>query len=115
MRLIYILFGYLGLILMLIASFYPQAHTTASVEHLDKLLHFATYLIATYYHLWLYPNRNKYLLCFSMLVFGGLIEILQPILSNRTAEWIDLLANLIGIIGAFYLYQFKILSFLQKN
>ena len=42
--------------------------------------------------------RNKFSIAFfSSSIFGGLIEIYQgTILTNRTGDWVDFLANCIG-------------------
>jgi VanZ family protein len=47
------------------------------------------------------PRALQWALLAGLLAFGGLIELLQQFVPNRSAEWGDLLADAIGIgIGA---------------
>ena len=46
---------------------------------------------------------NKWVLfIFLFIIFGGVIEIIQPYV-NRYGEWLDFLANTIGVILGFFL------------
>ena len=46
---------------------------------------------------------NKWVLfIFLFIIFGGVIEIIQPYV-NRCGEWLDFLANAIGVIFGFFL------------
>ena len=46
---------------------------------------------------------NKWVLfIFLFIIFGGVIEIIQPYV-NRYGEWLDFLANAIGVIFGFFL------------
>ena len=45
-------------------------------------------------------NTNKIFLIFLFVFFGGTIEIIQPYI-NRNGEWLDFLANCLGIITGF--------------
>jgi VanZ family protein len=66
----------------------------ASVLHVDcKLYRSAAIQLTQYLTCTLFP-----------LIFGGLIEIFQPVLSNRTASWWDFVLNATGIIFSFLLF-----------
>jgi len=42
-----------------------------------------------------------FLLIFLFIIFGGLIEMIQPYV-NRYGEWLDFFANTIGVISGFF-------------
>jgi len=44
--------------------------------------------------------RNLLLYLFLLIIYGGLIEIIQPYV-NRYGEWLDFLANTIGVISTY--------------
>lgn len=78
----------------------------------DKIVHFFFYgilviLLTRGFYKMENENyfRNKFSIAFfSSAIFGGLIEIYQgTILTNRTGDWVDFLANCIGAtIGLIY-------------
>ena len=46
-------------------------------------------------------NPKKYVLfIFSFVIFGGVIEIIQPFI-NRNGEWLDFFANTMGVFFGF--------------
>lgn len=81
-----------------------------SVENLDKLEHSIAYLVLTFswlfthtYHIKKYPRIVIIVGCF---IFGTVIEILQETLTTyRTASLLDLVANTVGIVTAFMLFN----------
>lgn len=90
---------------ILVASFMPSSHISSKLylfPHQDKVVHGCMYLGLAF--LFLLNSRNIFsittkFLIVSVLVIGaisGLIEILQPILSTRTADFADFIANTIG-------------------
>ena len=49
---------------------------------------------------------NKWVLfIFLFIIFGGVIEIIQPYV-NRYGEWLDFFANTIGVISGFFVGVF---------
>jgi VanZ family protein len=57
-------------------------------------------------------NAKRAFLMFVLFGYGGLIEILQASVPNRTADWADLLADTVGIaagaaVAAFVLFAFS--------
>jgi len=44
--------------------------------------------------------RNLLLYLLLLIIYGGLIEIIQPYV-NRYGEWLDFLANIIGVISTY--------------
>ena len=67
----------------------------------DKTYHlFAYFLLALPSGL---KKPNKWVLfIFLFIIFGGVIEIIQPYV-NRYGEWLDFFANTIGVISGFFI------------
>ncbi len=65
----------------------------------DKLSHFLTFVVLAFLADYSYtPSSNKISKSIWLLVFGLLIEIAQYYTASRSAEWKDLLADLVGIL-----------------
>lgn len=96
------LLGILGLLAIMVASLWPQA-PGPSIPHLDKVLHFSVYTIASFYYFQL-MHKSKYKLTFiALFLYSVLIEFLQYSLGGRTAEVYDAIANFIGVSMGLYL------------
>jgi len=95
-----------------------------SIPYIDKIIHICMYgalgLVALSE-----SRRNDSLLGFHILVLliilmlSAIIEILQAtIVAARSAEWYDLLANFLGLLGAYIVYRligpWKIFNFLRS-
>jgi VanZ family protein len=82
------------LIVITIASLYP-ADSLPQVPGSDKTHHFIAYMILVFPLALAKPKNYKtYILL--LILFGGFIEIVQPYV-NRYGEWLDFLANSLGI------------------
>ena len=72
----------------------PEFHGTDKTHHL-----FAYFLLAFPTGL---QKPNKWVLFILLfIIFGGVIEVIQPYV-NRYGEWLDFLANTIGVIFGFF-------------
>jgi VanZ family protein len=83
-------------------SLYPL-ESLPSVPGSDKTHHFTAYAIL------MLPTalrKPKYwqCICFFFICWSGMIELVQPAV-NRYAEWLDLAANTIGIVGGLLIAQ----------
>ena len=67
----------------------------------DKAYHLAAYFLLALPSGLKKPNKWV-LFIFLFIIFGGIIEIIQPYV-NRYGEWLDFLANTIGVILGFFL------------
>ena len=65
----------------------------------DKLNHMLAFTALACSGCLSYPfsGRRRTLMLFGLLIFGGLIELLQLFVPGRSSEWGDLLADSIGI------------------
>ena len=67
-------------------------------ESVDKWLHGATVLSLSVWFTGLYRKRSYWRIGLGLLVFGLVIEACQRMLSYRTADWLDVGADVAGII-----------------
>jgi VanZ family protein len=79
-----------------------------AISHLDKWQHCFAYLVLTFFWLYaFYKKERKYLIIFSCILFGILIEVLQYTITNyRTGDYLDVIANSSGVLfGSFVFNQ----------
>jgi VanZ family protein len=81
-----------------------------SIPFLDKIVHMGMYGLLTLVILLEIRCADcfpKHLFVGALVFFMGLlIEILQStVIPTRTAEWLDLLANSLGLLGAYVFYR----------
>lgn len=91
-----------GLILILIASVWPQNGEMPKIMYLDKVLHLSVYLIASFYIHQVFHNLLFKKITIYLFIYSAFIEVLQGMTDTRTAEAADLIANLSGILLGFY-------------
>jgi VanZ family protein len=63
----------------------------------DKWLHGVTFAVLALWFSGQYARRSYWRLIMGLAAFGLLIEMTQRMVSYRTAEWMDLLADLLGL------------------
>ena len=109
------------LILYLSAGKFVFMSTVPPQIEADKVGHFVMYFIlsAIFFNDYTRQKKDRKLLTLFIgtfifpLLFGGLMELLQHFfIPYRTGSWMDMLANLTGIITAFLLSYF---FFHRKN
>jgi VanZ family protein len=83
-------------------------------NHEDYLIHFLMYLGLTstlMYDARLHsldsfkPTTNFFCVIFPFTL-GGMLEVFQPIVSNRTASWMDFLFNSLGVLIALSFFTY---------
>jgi len=67
-------------------------------QNSDKWLHATTFLILATWFAGQYRRPAYWGIAAALMVFGGLIEVCQLMVSNRSASWADIGANTVGII-----------------
>ena len=68
--------------------------------------HFISYLYVSLLGFFLYlrsQNFNK--VVFGLLFFSAILEVLQIVVPNRSFQWIDLFANILGVIVAYFVIK----------
>lgn len=71
----------------------------------DKAQHALGFAALTALALWAYP-RHPLRVAFALLVYGGLIEVAQAASGWRQGDWLDLLADAVGIALVIGAHQF---------
>jgi VanZ family protein len=80
------------------------------IPHLDKVVHMGMYCILAFLLAHTYQaagkiSRKTWILLFCVC-FGGLMELLQATVAlNRSGNWIDIIANLIGAAGGLLFFR----------
>lgn len=80
------------------ASLVPVSALPA-VHVWDKLAHAVNYAVLTLLLLSAQPRLAPWLVVAIVLAFGGLIELAQLATGYRNGEWLDMLANLVGVLA----------------
>ena len=88
------------LLVIAFLSLYPLSKLPG-VTGTDKTHHLVTYFLLALPSGLKKPNKWV-LFIFLFIIFGGVIEMIQPYV-NRYGEWLDFLANTIGVIFGFFL------------
>ena len=93
------------LIIVLAAALMPafwflddKAAVLSWLERNDKWVHGFTFLALSMWFTGLYSRRAYWRIGIGLVVFGLIIEAGQRMVSYRTADWIDVGANITGII-----------------
>ena len=94
--------GILLLLLALSASMLPEIpfwpdNAQAPFEFSDKALHVIAFMFLTVWFSGQYARTGYWRLALGLLAFGALIEVLQGMTNYRSAEWLDLYADGVGI------------------
>lgn len=72
----------------------------------DKSNHLLAFAVLTWLGGKAFPQRLAITLL-GLLAYGALIEVLQSFTPTRSAEWLDLVADGMGILVGWALYSFK--------
>ncbi|HNP64272.1 MAG TPA: VanZ family protein [Woeseiaceae bacterium] len=94
------------LIMVLIAALMPavwfwddRVKGIAWFQSVDKWLHGITFLVLTVWFAGLYKVQSYWRIALGLLAFGLLIELCQRMVTYRTADWLDVGADAVGIIA----------------
>ena len=68
-------------------------------ENADKWVHGIGFALLTVWFSGLYARRAYWLIAVGLTGFGLLIEMTQRMISYRTADWMDVGANSVGIVA----------------
>ena len=101
--------------LIIILSFMPTNNLSGgdlfNIPHLDKIAHLLFYLLLTFTILYdlnqniqLFKTSILLIVLICIALFGGIIEVIQVFLPNRSGDIIDLLFNIGGNIAALILF-----------
>jgi VanZ family protein len=91
----------LGILILLgitYGSLDPYDGKAETLPYLDKAIHFSAYLFLSFYWKQVLNTIKGQYLFFVIWGYSILIEVLQP-LTNRSFEYMDILANFLGVIA----------------
>ena len=91
-----ILFVFLAAAVMPALWFWPDI-SQSKFPLMDKWLHILSFLFLSLWFSGQYNRSSYWRLAVGLTIFGILIELCQRMISYRTAEWMDLVADLFGI------------------
>jgi len=94
-------FGFVFLILVLSLMPYQFRST---ISHIDKIYHGVTYALLMLWFAQTYPNRRHLAVAICLILFGGLVELLQSLTGYRSADWLDELTNSVGVVVGWGLF-----------
>ncbi len=93
------------LLLVLAATLMPaiwfwtdRVRLAAWIAGFDKWSHFIGFLVLSVWFGGLYRKRSYWRVAMGLLAFGILIEICQRAVGYRSAEWMDVVADALGIV-----------------
>ncbi|PCH94912.1 MAG: hypothetical protein COB83_10200 [Gammaproteobacteria bacterium] len=92
-------------------SLWPVAYLP-NVPGTDKTHHFIAYA-ALIFPTALKQPKNIVMITLGFIAFSGTIELIQPFV-NRYGEWLDMVANIVGLFCGWLLAQ-AVLYFSQKR
>lgn len=75
----------------------PQDTLTTTVALSDKIVHTGAFLVLSTLGLWGYPSHRVTVIV-SLVALGGAIEIAQGFTTTRSHEWLDFLADCLGVL-----------------
>ncbi len=87
----------LGALALILALAMLPLSAPVPVQGFDKFLHFLAFMFLTVWFLGLFEARFTWLVAAGLLLYGGLIEILQSFMPFRFAEAYDVVSDTAGI------------------
>ncbi len=94
-----LLLAVLAATLMPVVWFWPDRFGALTwFESVDKWLHGVAFLVLSVWFAGQFRARSYWRIAVGLLVFGLVIEGCQRMVSYRTADWIDVAADAVGII-----------------
>lgn len=98
----WLLTGYLILLLLLAMALVP-GRSLPAVEVSDKLLHGLAFAFLMVWFSALYPLARAWRVALALLGYGVVMELLQGLSGERSAELGDLVADVVGIAAGWLL------------
>lgn len=93
------------LIAVLLAALSPpvwlfdsKANAISWIQNSDKWLHACTFITLSLWFTGLFEKRRYWLIAAGLMLFGFFVEFCQLQVGYRTADWMDILANTVGIV-----------------
>ena len=91
--------GYVLVFLLLVGSLLPDL-PGPGLKHADKLAHVLMYASAMFWFSGIFRPEKWWKIFAALAALGGLLELVQGFSATRSADWLDMLANLAGLAVA---------------
>lgn len=96
--------GIIYTLMIILGSLIKVPAVDVGIQYNDKLIHFMAYFILAGWFMQLYQQQSTRMqIVLLSLGLGLLLELMQGIISYRSFEWIDALANTLGALSAYLL------------
>ena len=82
----------------LMPSDFDRARFGSWLDDADKWAHVTAFFVLTVWFAGQYRRGSYWRLALGLLAFGALIEVCQAAVGYRSAEWLDLIADAVGIL-----------------
>jgi len=81
---------------------------SSEITLLDKIAHTFAYMVLCFLWMFVFRNsRGKWLLIICLILFGVILEVLQQTVTDyRTFDYLDMVANSIGVVFGYALFIF---------
>ena len=90
--------------IIVLGSLLKVPSVDVGMQHHDKLIHFLAYFILVGWFVQLYrQHSSRFLIVLLAIGLGLLLEFLQGMISYRSFDWIDAIANTLGAMSAYLL------------
>jgi len=91
---------WLNSLLLLYLTLMPSLNTDISYPHIDKLFHFIGFGTFAFFCGLAFPKLNAIRVIIIASLLGIVVEIVQSFLPHRGFSYLDMLADLAGILAA---------------
>ncbi len=96
-----------GCLLVGVVALLPNEYFRSSVFNIwDKAQHVVVFALLALLGFISYPHRFKMIFLF-LLIYGGAIEAAQFVTGWRECDWMDWLADIMGVVTAYTLWRRK--------
>lgn len=107
----------LMVIAVVVASLLPQEQIPVKITFSDKIVHFLSYFILSFFALLSSRQKHSLLSILALQVLIGIgVEVAQSFVPGRTPELLDILANSLGVIlGALVYFLYRKIKPIDQN
>ena len=104
-------------LVVVISSLLPQDQISIQIPFTDKVVHLLTYFILTFIALLSSNQKHSLLTILAIqILIGVCVEVAQSFIPGSTPEFLDVLANSLGVLfGALVYFLFRKIKSIAQN
>lgn len=99
-------FFWILVIWVFVLAMSPPSTVNPVMVFSDKLMHAGAFFVLGGLGFWAYPELRK-IVFIGLLFYGGAIELAQSATADRSPEWMDWLADILGLALALPTYRLR--------